>query len=357
MNQTHFKALGLMSGTSLDGLDIALVAFQADGSRYTFTILKTETLAYNERWFTDLKNAHLLDELALKKLDAAYGAWLGEVVQHFILNNKIDGLDFIASHGHTVHHQPEKKITVQIGNGPQLAAATGLPVVCDFRLQDVLLGGQGAPLVPIGDELLFADFDACLNLGGFANISFAQHGQRIAFDVCAANIVLNYLAQKLCLAYDDGGAHARSGTLLPELLAKLNSLPYFGQQPPKSLGREWTDAEVLPLLEGRFATEDLLHTFCIHIANQIAMVCRQAELKTVLVTGGGAFNLFLMELLNAGSETKFILPEGELITHKEALIFAFLGLLRWLNQPNCLASVTGAPANHSAGRIYKLSGR
>ena len=354
MNQQHFRVLGLMSGTSLDGLDIAVVEFSVNDSRYSFSIKKAATLPYSETWYANLKNAHLLSAAALKKLDAEYGSWLGEVVRDFIIRNKIQGLDFIASHGHTVHHQPEKKITVQIGNGPQLAKATGAPVVCDFRVQDVLLGGQGAPLVPIGDALLFSEYDACLNLGGFANISFEKSGKRLAFDICAANIALNPLAQRLGHDFDEGGNIARSGNLLPDLLGELNSLAYFGQKPPKSLGREWTDAEVLPLLNSRYKSEDLLHTFCVHVAQQIGIVCKNEGLKNVLVTGGGAFNRFLMDETRGQTRTEFILPEEELITHKEALIFAFLGLLRWLDRPNCLASVTGAPADHSSGRIYSI---
>lgn len=354
MKQQHFRVIGLMSGTSLDGLDVAVVTFIVDEAHYNFFINQAATLPYSEVWHAKLKGAHLLSAPDLKALDAEYGSWLGEVVCDFIAKNKIEKIDFIASHGHTVHHQPEKKATVQIGNGPELAKISGLPVICDFRLQDVLLGGQGAPLVPIGDALLFSEYDACLNLGGFANISFEKNGKCLAFDICAANIVLNHLAQQLGHDFDEGGNLARSGNLLPDLLSELNALPYFQQKPPKSLGREWTDAAVLPLLNSDYKNEDLLHTFCVHVAQQIGTVCKNGGLKKVLVTGGGAFNQFLMDEMRNQTNAQFILPEGELITHKEALIFAFLGLLRWLNRPNCLASVTGAPADHSSGRIYSI---
>jgi anhydro-N-acetylmuramic acid kinase len=354
MNQQHFRVLGLMSGTSLDGLDIALVEFTVGANDYSFSIACAETISYPKEWLDSLKNAHLLSVTQLAELDHAYGTFLGETVLQFIQEKNLLNIDFISSHGHTVHHQPEKKVTVQIGNGPELAATTGLPIVCDFRVQDVLLGGQGAPLVPIGDALLFPEYDACLNLGGFANISFEQNGKRIAFDICAVNIVLNHLAARLGLAYDDNGDLARSGKLIPEVFEALNALPFFTLPPPKSLGREWTDAVILPLLLEHYSTPDLLHTFCEHAAYQIAQICLPFSEKQILATGGGVFNVYLIERMSALASRKFTIPNTEIVTHKEALIFAFLGVLRWLNRPNCLASVTGAPSNHSSGRIYSV---
>lgn len=350
--QQKFRVLGLMSGTSLDGIDMALVEFTVQENAYSFSIKYADTLEYSSIWLSELKLAHLLTPKKLAELSAAYGTYLGETVKQYIHQNDLTEIDFISSHGHTIHHQPDKKITVQIGNGPEISKITGLPLVCDFRLQDVLLGGQGAPLVPIGDALLFPEMDACLNLGGFANISYTQKGQRIAFDICAVNIVLNHLAGRLGLAFDNRGEIARSGKFIPKVFEELNAQPFFALPGPKSLGREWTDAHILPLLNEGHPTPDLLHTFCEHAAYQIAHVCIPLKTKQILATGGGVFNSYLLERMSAQARQSFIIPTREIVTHKEAMIFAFLGLLRWLNLPNCLASVTGAPANHSSGRIY-----
>jgi anhydro-N-acetylmuramic acid kinase len=232
-----------------------------------------------------------------------------------------------------------------------LHAVTGIPVICDFRLQDVLLGGQGAPLVPIGDEYLFSNYGACLNLGGFANISMSVNDERLAWDICPVNIVLNYLCQRLNIAFDKGGEMARMGALLPRLLERLNTLPFYQFNPPKSLGREWVEQHIFPLLTG-YKTEDLLHTYTVHAAFQIGRSLEYVDQKTALITGGGAFNAFLVEQICMNTKAEIVVSKPEIINYKEALIFAFLGVLRLRNQPNCLASVTGAISNHSSGRIY-----
>ncbi len=353
MNQQQFSALGLMSGTSLDGLDIAWVTFTVLPNGYNWKINAVETIDYPNDWENKLRDAHTLTPGELTNLDAAYGGFLGEAINEFISNKEITQLDFIASHGHTVHHQPENRITVQIGNGPQIMRKTALPVVCDFRVQDVLLGGQGAPLVPVGDALLFAKMDACLNLGGFANISYEKEGKHIAFDICPANIVLNQLANQLGLDYDFNGEKARMGNLIPDLLEGLNALSYFNQKPPKSLGREWVDENVLPLINTKNEVQDVLHTYCEHIAMQIANSVKEINGNQILVSGGGAFNSYLNERMKAHTKVNFILPNNDIVTHKEALIFAFLGLLRWIGKANCLASVTGAVSDHSSGRIFR----
>ncbi|CAM1341366.1 anhydro-N-acetylmuramic acid kinase [Tenacibaculum amylolyticum] len=345
--KTH--VIGVMSGTSLDGLDIAYVAFEEDYKK--FEILKAETFSYTAQWKKLLKEAILQSKEKLKELDLEYGCYIGEKVKEFITNNKIEEIDLIASHGHTVFHQPEKGITLQIGDGQSIANVTNHKVICDFRTQDVELGGQGAPLVPIGDQLLFEEYNSCVNLGGFANISYQEKNKRIAFDICPVNIVLNNYTRKIGYDFDKNGEIARGGTLNAELLKALNSLSYYNSKPPKSLGLEWVTAEVFPLindLETEIPT--ILRTFVKHSAFQIGRIIR--EKGPVLVTGGGVYNTFLMEEIEKEVGFNIVKESGELIEFKEALIFAFLGLLRDKDKINCLQSVTGAIKDHSSGKIY-----
>jgi anhydro-N-acetylmuramic acid kinase len=257
----------------------------------------------------------------------------------------------IASHGHTIFHQPEKGFTFQLGNGASIAAETGIPTVADFRTGDVALGGQGAPLVPVGDKLLFSDYESCLNLGGFANISFDQHGKRIAFDICPVNFILNDLAQKSGWPYDTGGELGRSGNMNRELLEQLNQLAFYRQSPPKSLGREWMNHYFMPLMAAdEIPLNDQLRTAYEHIAIQISNA--SPVHGKMLVTGGGAFNTFLIERLKHHLKCEIVIPHAEIIQFKEALVFAFLGLLRFMGEINCYASVTGARRDSSAGVTY-----
>ena len=248
MNDDFFYAIGLMSGTSLDGLDIVYVKFQK--SDYAnFEILLAETISYSDIWKKRLQNAINLDKNGTYVLHNEYGVFLGIKTKEFISKNNIQKLDFIASHGHTVFHQPEKGITLQVGDGEEILKATNCTVVADFRTQDVQLGGQGAPLVPIGDRLLFSGYQACVNLGGFANISYERNDLRIAFDICPVNIVMNYYSNKMGLEYDDKGALASKGTIHQGLLKELNSLTFYSKKPPKSLGLEWVQQYVFPLVD------------------------------------------------------------------------------------------------------------
>jgi anhydro-N-acetylmuramic acid kinase len=259
----------------------------------------------------------------------------------------------VASHGHTIFHNPLLHYTTQIGEGAAIAAGCGLPVVCDFRTGDVAAGGQGAPLVPLGDELLFGDYDYCLNLGGFANISMQSLNNRIAFDIVPANIILNHFANQRGKAYDPNGEIAASGQVQENLLQSLNDLAYYHIRPPKSLGREWVESEVLPLLSDTgLELEDAACTFCEHIAQQIAACLENGPQKKMLVTGGGAFNTYLVQRITALTQVKLIVPDVKTVNYKEALVFAFLGLLRMQAKPNCLASVTGASHNVSGGAVY-----
>ena len=344
--KTYF-AIGLMSGTSLDGLDICYAKFQ-NITNWEFEILKTETIPYSPEWKNRLQNAILLSAEDLLALDKEYGFYLGEKTQEFISKNNIVDLDFIASHGHTVFHQPQRKFTLQIGDGRAIKLTTKKPVIYDFRSQDVLMGGNGAPLVPIGDELLFSQYDACLNLGGFSNISLQKNHQRIAFDISPVNVVLNYFAEKLGKNYDENGDFARNGAINFKILEQLNALTFYQKSAPKSLGVEFVNSKVFPLLKDE-TPENIIATFTEHIAEQIAKVFNDNQLKTVLVTGGGTFNTYLLEKIREKSQTELIVPDENIINFKEALIFAFMGVLRLRNEVNVLCSATGSSENHCSG--------
>ena len=350
MKQQIFHAIGLMSGTSLDGLDICYAKFVQNHSDWNFEILKHQTLPYSADWDNALRNSINLSAEELLKLNSDYGFYLGNKTAEFISENQIKNLDLIASHGHTVFHQPKKRFTLQIGDGRTIKIKTGKTVVCDFRSADVLLGGNGAPLVPVGDELLFSEFNACLNLGGFSNISLKQNGKRIAFDICPVNIILNKFANELGKKFDENGELARAGKIDEQLLYKLNQLEFYHQNFPKSLGIEWVNDNIFPLINNQ-KTEDLLATFTEHSAVQIAKVFEEFDIKTVLVTGGGTYNSFLIEKIKAKTKTEIHIPKPEIIEYKEALVFAFMGVLRFLNLNNVLSSATGSLRDHSSGII------
>ena len=350
MNNDEVFVIGLMSGTSLDGIDLVYVKF--DKNKYqNFEILYSETIAYSEKWKSTLQEAIGFSADDLKTLDFNYGGLLGKVINEFVDKFKIDQIDFIASHGHTVLHQPKNGITLQVGSGQTIANITKQKVICDFRTQDVKLGGQGAPLVPIGDELLFSDYNYCLNLGGFSNISFNNDGVRIAYDICPVNIVLNFYANKLGLDYDESGKIASKGKINKELLDKLNALSFYKKEAPKSLGLEWVQEIIFPLIdELEKDVSSILRTFVEHVAVQISKVIINDNL--VLITGGGVFNTFLIERIAFYANIKITLTSKKLINFKEALIFAFLGLLSSQGKVNCLKSVTGASRDHSSGEIF-----
>jgi anhydro-N-acetylmuramic acid kinase len=354
MNNTTKYIIGVMSGTSLDGLDLVYVKINAE-ENYHFEILKAETISYSNEWKSALKEGFHLSGEKLVKLDADYGIYLGKTLLNFIEENNIEKLDFIASHGHTIFHNPVKKYTLQIGNGPYIASITGIKTICDFRVQDVALGGQGAPLVPIGDELLFSKYDYCLNLGGFSNISFNQNQQRIAFDICPVNIVLNHYVTALNMEYDDKGEIASEGNIDNNLLKTLNSLPFYNDAKPKSLGYEFVVETIFPMIDKHnLSIKDVLRTFVEHIAIQISKKIDSDSGKTLLITGGGAFNTFLIARLQSYTTTKLIIPEESIINYKEALVFGLLGLLKDEGKNNCLKSVTGAIKDHSSGVVFEI---
>jgi len=344
--------IGLMSGTSLDGLDICYVRFD---DNQLFEILHAETIDYSSDWRTKLTEAFQYSAMDLCQLDVEFGYFLGEKVKEFIHKNKIEKVDFVASHGQTIFHQPQKSFTLQIGKGAAIASRCQQKVVCDFRTQDVILGGQGAPLVPIGDELLFSNYDACLNLGGFSNISMNRNGKRIAFDICPINIVLNHYAKQLGFDFDKNGERAEQGHINTALVEELNLLNFYHQPFPKSLGFEWVMNEFLTIVDKYdISIEDKLRSCVEHFVIQIKNTFALYDINNVLITGGGVRNTFFINRLGELSTVEIIIPTDNLIDFKEALIFAFLGYRRVYNEINCLASVTGASKDHSSGIIYHL---
>jgi anhydro-N-acetylmuramic acid kinase len=352
MNKKYYRVLGVMSGTSLDGVDLALCQFHFNNrNQWNFKIECAETIPYPPHWRQQLKEAIDLPQGFINRLDQDYTQYLAMVIGKFMEGKSISIVDAISSHGHTLFHQPNKGYTLQLGNLPDLAQRLKQKVVCNFRVQDVALGGQGAPLVPIGDRLLFNQYDFCLNLGGFANGSFELDGQRIAFDICPVNVVFNYYAEKLGKVYDDGGRLAASGNLNEELFHSLNALSFYRQPAPKSLGIEWVQAKIFPLLEkSGLGVLDVLRTYTEHIAYQLSLSFKTGQ--KVLVTGGGAYNLFLMERLRYLVQNEIVIPNSDIVEFKEALVFALLGVLKLRGDINCLSSVTGATSDHSAGYIY-----
>lgn len=347
--------IGLMSGTSLDGLDVALVDITGSYKNIQYQLIVAETIPYSKEWKERLSALDTTSAYEYALANVQLGHYFGKCVNSFISKHNFKA-DIIASHGHTVFHQPDLLLTTQIADGDAIAAETHLPVVSNFRTLDVALGGQGAPLVPIGDRLLFGQYDACLNLGGIANISFEKSGERIAYDICPCNMALNLLAQKINLEYDKDGMNAKKGSINDSLFNQLNSLDYYKQNGPKSLGKEWFLEYFQPLIDGSLPTEDYLRTCVDHIATQIAIVIKENNIKSILITGGGALNKFLIGRLEqmVQSKCKIVIPDSQLISYKEAIVFALLGYLRLTKQTNTLASVTGTKVDSIGGTISGL---
>ncbi|MCF7567699.1 anhydro-N-acetylmuramic acid kinase [Sabulilitoribacter arenilitoris] len=352
MTKSKFKVIGVMSGTSLDGIDLVYATFKFN-QQWHFEIIYAETIEYTEKWPSVLKDLVLYNFDELLRIDEKYTIYLSEVIKNFIQKHNIKTIDAVCSHGHTALHQPKKKLTYQIGNLPDIAKLLNYKVVCDFRKQDVEFGGQGAPLVPIGDKLLFSEYDYCINLGGFANVSYEFKNERIAFDICPINIVLNHYVKQLGFDYDDKGKIASTGTINKSLLNQLNALRFYKETSPKSLGLEWVKSNILPLIDAfELETKDVLRTFVEHVVIQIANIIGSDSKKRVLITGGGAYNNFFIERLKQHSRNKIVIPSKAIVEFKEALIFAFLGVLKLRNEINCLQSVTGANKDHSSGKIF-----
>lgn len=355
MSKSSCHVLGLMSGTSLDGLDIACCRFTEERSgQWSFDLLASDTILYASDWLERLNQAPDLSAIELLKLNQSYGQYLGQQVNGFIKRFSLD-VGLIGSHGHTVFHQPEDHFTFQLGSGQAVANATQIATIADFRSADVMLGGQGAPLAPLADDLLFADYHYRLNLGGFANISFRDHNELVAFDICPVNFVLNDAARLFNAPYDKDGQYAKQGKVDEMLLEKLNSLEFYQRKSPKSLGREWVETCWMPLVQSfNLDPYTLLATYTEHIADQISGVLnRNKSSSSVLITGGGARNKFLIQKLQEKTHHKVVIPSRKIVDYKEAVIFALLAYLRLQGQVNIKASVTGAARDSSSGVIFK----
>jgi anhydro-N-acetylmuramic acid kinase len=356
MSTSKYSSIGLMSGTSGDGLDLAYAHFEEQDG-WNFEIVNAKTFPFPEELERNLKQAHQLSGLELALLDVEFGRWAGERVLDFCREFQIKPLA-VTSHGHTVFHQPHKGLSLQIGNGWAMHNASGERIINDLRMLDVQLGGQGAPLVPLGDRLLFPQVDFCLNLGGIANISMENGGARIAFDCSPFNLLLNHEASKLGKSYDSEGEIARAGELSIPLLESLNQLPFYTSKTAKSLGREEMEKDFLPMLEhSGLSPTDSLRTLVEHYAMQISDVVRAFSTKEaplILITGGGAYNSFFVERLDFYLDKKWVKYDASptLIEFKEALVFAFLGILKLRGEDNCLASVTGASRDSCGGTCY-----
>ena len=353
MDSITVYSIGLMSGTSLDGLDVAYCKFTF-AHRWSFELLASHNFPYSAEWIKRLSELENTSAWDFAKTNVDLGHYFGQKVNEFRSIYSVPKLDFIASHGHTIFHRPEIGVTVQIADIDSIAAETKCQVVGNFRTLDVALGGQGAPLVPIGDDLLFAKYGACLNLGGFSNVSFCRANERIAFDISPCNMVLNYLASRIGMHYDKDGECARIGNVNQELLYSLNNLEYYKKTAPKSLGKEWFVEHIIPLMSSDIPTHDLLRTCVEHIAMQISSVLNTEQVNDVIITGGGALNKFLIERLSALVHCSIHIPSKDVVDYKEAIIFAFLGTLRVLKLNNCLSSVTGAAVDCCGGNIAGL---
>ncbi|MBL7771429.1 MAG: anhydro-N-acetylmuramic acid kinase [Chitinophagaceae bacterium] len=352
-----YRVIGTMSGSSMDGLDIAYCTLEETGGNWTYEITQADCIAFSKEWQEQLKNITALSARELFRCHTAFGKWMGEQLNAFIEKNNLEHkVHFIASHGHTVFHEPQHGMTFQMGDGASIAAVTQLPVITDLRNMDVALGGQGAPIVPIGEQFLWKDYTHFLNLGGICNITFKQDGKHIAFDVCAANRILNVLAQEAGFDFDHEGKMAARGTINQDLLIALNDQEYFRKPFPKSLANEFGTETIYSILkEYSCSIDDKLRTVTEHIVMQIDAICTADGEQRMLVTGGGAHNTFLLARLRdtlTAKQMEVTVPDSELINYKEALVMAFIGVLRWREEENVLASVTGAQRNSIGGALW-----
>ena len=356
-----YRAIGIMSGSSVDGLDIAFTEFTETGGNWNYEILAADCIEYTPEWKQQLLNVCNLSALDYQLLHTAYGRLIGQQINEFIekyqLHHKVQ---LIGSHGHTSFHLPALKTTAQIGDGAAIAAETKLAVVSDLRALDIACGGQGAPIVPIGEKLLFSNYNYFLNLGGIANISINTLEKYIAFDVCAANRVLNMLAYETGFNYDDEGKLAASGKINEALLEQLNALDYYHQPYPKSLPNSFGTDQVFPIIKNaNLPIEVALRTYtehiCIQLSNAISIQQPATINQQLLVTGGGAFNKFLVNRLSemlAKKNINVIIPDEKIIQFKEALIMGLIAVLRWREEANTIASVTGASQASIGGALW-----
>lgn len=356
-----YNVIGLMSGSSLDGLDIVYTQLTEIRGAWSYEVLASACEPYPVELSDELRRAAGLSVPEFLRLHTRYGHYLGNAVNTFITRHQLEHkVHFICSHGHTVWHEPRRQTTTQIGDGAAIAAHTYLPVIADLRNMDVALGGEGAPIVPIADRLLFSDYNFCLNIGGIANITINRE-QPLAFDICPANQLLNHFALGLQKAYDENGELARLGNNVEPVLQKVNQVAFYEQRIPKSLHNGFVTEEVIPHFSDISDHRDALHTSTRHIVAQIIKAMDPYLLPGVeqkmLVTGGGAFNTFLIELLQeelarTGQSVAVVVPDEQTVKFKEAIAMALMGALRWREEPNTYASVTGAKHDSIAGTIW-----
>lgn len=359
-----YNVIGLMSGSSLDGLDICFAQIEEIRGKWSAQILNADCYPYDAEWVSKLRNAQQLNVPEFLRLHTAYGRYTAELVNRFIEQNELQHkVHFIASHGHTVFHEPEANTTFQLGDGASIAAVLGLPVISDLRSLDVALGGQGAPIVPIGDRLLFGDYDLLLNVGGIANITLRKSDNHyVAFDISVANQALNFLAQKIGKEFDESGKIAASGKLIENAIITLNDEEYYKKPAPKSLSNEKSMDMVRAFIENEnYSVEDRMHTMVHFIADRIKQSVLQhlpedsLVSKKLLVTGGGAFNNYLMQVLSdnmAPLGIELTIPDAEVVAYKEALVMALIGTLRWREETNVLAEQTGATKDSVGGAFW-----
>jgi anhydro-N-acetylmuramic acid kinase len=345
----EYIGIGLMSGTSLDGLDIAACKFHMNNGSWNYEFIACETIEYDDSIRLKLEKAMQLPADELCRLDFELGVFFGNQTREFINKHGLNP-DYIASHGHTIFHKPDQGYTLQIGSLNEISIRTKTRVIGDFRSLDVALGGQGAPLVPIGDDLLYSEYDSCLNLGGIANFSFSENGIRKAWDLSPFNQVFDdIMKESYGLNYDPEGTYASEGKVSIDLLNELNDLDFYKKRGAKSLGREWVNKEFKEVLSKyKLSPKDQLATLSQHYADIISTELKPGK---VLVTGGGAYNTHFINLLKKNKNLEIIIPDTKVIEYKEAMIFAFLGVLRIKNQINVLKSVTGAREDSCSGVI------
>lgn len=359
-----YYVIGVMTGSSLDGIDMAYTKITVENGKYSYEVLIAECVPMPQKWKLRIEQLVLQNAVTYLKTSAYFGHFLGERIAEFIEKHNLkEQLDFIASHGQTVFHQPENLFSSQIGDGAAIARKTGFPVVCDFRSIDVALGGQGAPVAPIADKLFFPKHKLFLNLGGIVNIAVKHNDRFIAFDITAANLALNKVAKLKGADYDHDGNIAANGEVDGRLLEELNGSWYYEKDYPKSLSGGWVSKVMLPTLSRHnISVENKMRTIVEHIGLQINLSMKKIEQKEniqfskddkMLVTGGGAFNKFLVHRINEMIPVSVVVPDEQTIKFKESILMALMAVLRVRGEVNCLASVTGAERNAIGGAIYQ----
>lgn len=356
--------LGVMSGSSMDGLDLAFIRLNTEVGKpgllsASYELLHGATMPIPEELLNQLKYSSKLDALSLLTLDQDFGSWAGKAIDTAIKQTSFSP-SLIGFHGHTVFHFPDRKVSFQLGHGAVLSAYTQLPVVTDFRSQDMALGGQGAPMVSIAEKWLWPDYSGFLNLGGICNITLKKTKEAYeSADIWVCNQILNHLAREVGHSYDDRGLIAAKGLPIDELIEALLLAEWFEKKAPKSLDNSYLYEEVIPLFNKYrdYSTGDKLHSAVIVIAKAIAnhvnaVYHSEAIQGGIMLTGGGALNDFLVEKIRAELTCDIFLPDLETIQFKEAIMVAFAGWLRWRGLPNFIKEATGAKSDAIGGVLH-----